>query len=168
MSIEVEATYTKDQILEMYLNQISYGGTAYGIEEAGEQYFGKSVADLDLAEAAYLAGLPQSPTAYSPSGANPESGFERQREVLHLMVVNKFITGAQETAAEHETLNFKPVGTEIKAPHFVMYIRQLLVNKYGEDMVEKGGLSVTHQFRPTNSGDGRTGCKRTSRELKRT
>ena len=143
LSIEVEATYTKDQILEMYLNQISYGGTAYGIEEASEQYFGKSVENIDLAQAAYLAGLPKSPTAYSPYGDNPKSGFERQHEVLHLMVVNKFITGDQETAAEKESLTFKPAGKEIKAPHFVMYIRQLLVDKYGEDMVEKGGLSVT-------------------------
>lgn len=143
LSVEVEATYTKDKILEMYLNQISYGGTAYGIEEASEQYFGKHVQDLDLAEAAYLAGLPKSPTSYSPYGQNPESGFERQREVLHLMVVNKFITQDQETTAEQEKLTFMPPGSQIQAPHFVMYIRQLLVDKYGEDMVEKGGLSVT-------------------------
>jgi penicillin-binding protein 1C len=142
LSIEVEATYTKDQILEMYLNQISYGGTSYGIEEAAEQYFGKNVENLDLAEAAYLAGLTKSPTAYSPYGQNPEAGFERQREVLHLMVINKFITGDQETAAEKEKLTFAPNRNEIKAPHFVMYIRQLLVDKYGEDMVEKGGLEV--------------------------
>jgi penicillin-binding protein 1C len=143
LSVEVESVYTKDQILEMYLNQISYGGTAYGVEEASEQYFGKHVEDLDLAEAAYLAGLPKSPTAYSPYGPNPEAGFERQREVLHLMVVNKFITQDQETAAEKESLTFKPPGNGILAPHFVMYIRQLLVDKYGEDMVEKGGLDVT-------------------------
>lgn len=143
LSIEVEATYTKDQILEMYLNQVSFGGTAYGIEEASAQYFGKDVKDIDLAEAAYLAGLTKSPTAYSPYGQNPEAGFERQREVLHLMVVNKFITQDQETAASEEKLVFAPNRSEIKAPHFVMYIRQLLVDKYGEDMVEKGGLEVT-------------------------
>jgi penicillin-binding protein 1C len=143
LSVEVEASYTKDQILEMYLNQISYGGTAYGIEEASAQYFGKSVNDLDLAEASYLAGLTRSPTAYSPYGQNPEAGFEREREVLHLMVVNKFITQDQETVAEQEKLTFAPNKNGIKAPHFVMYIRQLLVDKYGEDMVEKGGLEVT-------------------------
>lgn len=143
LSIEVEATYTKDQILEMYLNEVSYGGTAYGIEEASESYFGKDVSDLDMAEAAFLAGLTKSPTTYSPFGANPDMAIQRQREVLHLMVVNKFITQAQETAAENEKLVFIPNKTPIAAPHFVMYIRQLLVDKYGEDMVETGGLQVT-------------------------
>ena len=143
ISIEVEANYTKDQILEMYLNEVSYGGTAYGIQEASESYFGKDVGSLDLAEAALLAGLPRSPTTYSPFGPNPTLAMERQKEVLHLMKVNKYITADQETAAANEKLTFKPNKTEIKAPHFVMYIRQLLVNKYGEDMVEKGGLEVT-------------------------
>ena len=142
LSIEVETTYTKDQILEMYLNEVSYGGTAYGIEEASESYFGKSVEKLDLAEAAFLAGLPQSPTTYSPFGSNPNLAFERQAEVLHLMTINKFITAQQESAALSEELTFKPNRTEIQAPHFVMYVRQLLVDKYGESMVEKGGLEV--------------------------
>jgi 1A family penicillin-binding protein len=143
LSVEVEASYTKDQILEMYLNEVSYGGTAYGIEEAARSYFGKDVKDLDLAEAAFLAGLPKSPTLFSPFGQNPSLAFDRQKEVLHLMEVNKFITNDQETAAEQEKLTFAPNKTEIKAPHFVMYVRQLLVDKYGEDMVEKGGLEVT-------------------------
>ncbi len=143
LSVEVEANYTKDQILEMYLNEVSYGGTAYGIEEGSESYFGKDVRDLNLAEAAFLAGLPKSPTLYSPFGQNPDFAFERQREILHLMVVNKFITTDQEEEALNERLTFVPNKTEIKAPHFVMYIRQLLVDKYGEDMVEKGGLEVT-------------------------
>jgi len=143
LSMEVETTYTKDKILEMYLNEVSYGGTAYGIEEASESYFGKNVEDLDLAEAALLAGLPKSPTSYSPFGSNPDLAIQRQKEVLHLMVVNKFITQSQEQAAENEKLNFVSDKTPIKSPHFVMYIRQLLVDKYGEDMVEKGGLEVT-------------------------
>jgi 1A family penicillin-binding protein len=142
LSVEVEANYTKDQILEMYLNEVSYGGTAYGIEEAAESYFGKKVQDLDLAEAALLAGLPKSPTSYSPFGPNPEKALTRQKEVLHLMVINKYITQDQAQAAENEKLSFVLNKTEIKAPHFVMYIRQLLVDKYGEDMVEKGGLEV--------------------------
>jgi 1A family penicillin-binding protein len=143
LSVEVEAVYTKDQILEMYLNQVSYGGTAYGVQEASELYFGKNVEDLDLAEAALLAGLPKSPTTYSPFGSNPDLAIQRQREVLHLMVVNKFISESQAEAAEQEKLTFIPNKTAIEAPHFVMYIRQLLVDKYGEDMVEKGGLEVT-------------------------
>jgi penicillin-binding protein 1C len=143
LAIEVEATYTKDQILEMYLNQVGYGGTAYGIAEAAEEYFGKNIRDLNLAEAAFLAGLPQSPTAHSPYGQTPELGIRRQKEVLHLMTVNKFITPFQEAEATKESLVFVPKRNQILAPHFVMYIRQMLVDKYGEDMVEKGGLEVT-------------------------
>lgn len=143
ISIEVEAVYTKDQILEMYLNEVSYGGTAYGIEEASRSYFGKNVKELDLAEAAFLAGLPKSPTLYSPFGQNPDLALQRQKEVIHLMTINKFITPEQEREASSETLKFVANKTEIKAPHFVMFIRQLLVDKYGEDMVEKGGLEVT-------------------------
>jgi penicillin-binding protein 1C len=143
LAVEVEATYTKDEILEMYLNRVSYGGTAYGIEEAAQEYFGKNVGELDLSEAAFLAGLPQSPTAYSPYGQNPETGINRQKEVLHLMTVNKFITKEQEDDAASRKITFIPDRDQILAPHFVMYIRQLLVDKYGEDMVEKGGLEVT-------------------------
>jgi penicillin-binding protein 1C len=143
LSVEVEANYTKDQILEMYLNEVSYGGTAYGIKEASSSYFAKDIGELDLAEAALLAGLPKSPTAYSPFGPNPDLAIARQKEVLHLMVVNKFITADQALAAENQELIFALNKTEIKAPHFVMYVRQLLVDKYGEDMVEKGGLEVT-------------------------
>lgn len=143
LSVEVETTYTKDQILEMYLNQVSFGGTSYGIQEASQEFFGKDVEDLTLAEAAFLAGLPKSPTTYSPYGSTPELGLVRQREILYLMVVNKFITQEQETLTESEKLAFSPNSTAIKAPHFVMYVRSLLVAKYGEEMVEKGGLEVT-------------------------
>ena len=143
LSVEVEANYTKDQILEMYLNEVSYGGTAYGIESASESYFGKAVGNLDLAEAALLAGLPKSPTAYSPFGPTPELAIGRQREILHLMQVNRFITTEQEQSAINQKMTFATNKTEMKAPHFVMYVRQLLVDKYGEDMVEKGGLEVT-------------------------
>ncbi len=142
LSIEVETNYTKDQILEMYLNEVSYGGTAYGIESAAESYLGKSVKDLTIAEAAFLAGLPKSPTVYSPFGQNPEISFERQKEVLHLMKVNKFISEETEKKALNEVIRFNPNRSAIKAPHFVMYIRQILVEKYGEDVVEKGGLEV--------------------------
>ncbi len=143
LSIAVEKTYSKDKILEMYLNDVSYGGTAYGIEEASEEYFGKKVEKLDLAEAALLAGLPKSPTAFSPFGANPGLAEAREREVLNLMRINKFISAAEEEKALKENLAFIPNKTDIKAPHFVMYIRQILSDKYGDDMVEKGGLEVT-------------------------
>ncbi|KKU04244.1 MAG: hypothetical protein UX88_C0002G0013 [Candidatus Woesebacteria bacterium GW2011_GWC2_47_16] len=142
LSMGVELTFTKDEILEMYLNEVSYGGTAYGIEEASQVYFGKNVGELTVSEAALLAGLPKSPTKYSPFGANPDLAIERQREVLHLMKVNKYVTPEQEVAAAGETLSFAPNKTDIKAPHFVMYVRAQLVEKYGEEVVEKGGLEV--------------------------
>jgi penicillin-binding protein 1C len=143
LAVEVETVYTKDQILEMYLNEVSYGGTAYGIQEASRVYFGKDVGELSLAEAALLAGLPKAPSRFSPFGAQPELSRERQKEVLNLMVINKYITAEGAEKAAGETPVFAPNKTEIKAPHFVMYIRSLLAERYGEEMVEKGGLEVT-------------------------
>jgi len=142
LAVGVELTFTKDQILEMYLNEVSYGGTAYGIQEAARLYFNKDVDKLTLAEAALLAGLPKSPTKYSPFGPSPDLGLERQRRVLDLMVVNKYLTREQAEAAKSESLKFAPNRTDIKAPHFVMFVRQALVQKYGEEVVEKGGLEV--------------------------
>lgn len=137
----VELLYSKDKILEMYLNHVPYGGTAWGIETAAEKYFGKSVKTLSLAEAALLAGLPQAPTLYSPQGAHPEYAKERQREVLHRMMEDAYITQTQADDAFKQELQFKPA-TSIKAPHFVMYVKELLVQKYGENLVERGGLKV--------------------------
>ncbi len=143
LSVEIEIIYSKDQILEMYLNEVSYGGTAYGIEEASLSYFGKSVKELNLAEASLLAGLPKSPTTYSPFGSNPDLAFERQREVLNLMVINRYISQEEYTESSEQKLHFAPNKTNIKAPHFVMYIRQILADKYGEATLEKGGLEIT-------------------------
>lgn len=142
LSIWVERSFTKDEILEMYLNEVSYGGTAYGIQEASRVYFDKNVNELSLGEAALLAGLPKSPTAFSPFGPNPQASIDRQREVLRLMVINKFITQEEAQRAIGEPLTFAPNKTDIKAPHFVMYVKQALVDKYGEEVVEKGGLEV--------------------------
>lgn len=142
LSIGVEMNYSKDQILEMYLNEVSYGGTVYGIQEASRHYFGKNVEDLTLAEAALLAGLPQSPTRYSPFGNNPDLTFSRQREVLHLMKVNKYITSDEENSASLQRITFAPNEQNILAPHFVMYIREKLIQEYGEEVVLKGGLTV--------------------------
>ncbi|MFZ2025494.1 MAG: transglycosylase domain-containing protein [Microgenomates group bacterium] len=137
----VEALYSKDKILEMYLNQVPYGGTAWGIGTAAEKYFGKSVKDLNLAEAALLAGLPQAPTLYSPFGNNPELAVARQKEVLRRMEEDGYITKAQEEEAKNTTLTFKKP-TNIKAPHFVMFVKEQLVNQFGEHTVERGGLKV--------------------------
>jgi len=142
LSVWAEATFTKDEILEMYLNEVSYGGTAYGIQEASRVYFDKNVDELSLGEAALLAGLPKSPTNFSPFGPNPQASVDRQREVLRLMVVQKFITQEEAQKAITEGLLFAPNKTDIKAPHFVMFVREALVEKYGEEVVEKGGLEV--------------------------
>ncbi|OGM31124.1 penicillin-binding protein 1C [Candidatus Woesebacteria bacterium RIFCSPHIGHO2_01_FULL_44_10] len=142
LSVAVELTYSKDQILEMYLNEVSYGGTTYGIEEASQIYFGKDVKNLTLGEAALLAGLPQSPTKFSPFGNDPQLAKSRQEEVLYLMRINKFITQEQEEKAGNETLEFAQNKIQILAPHFVMYVRDALEEKYGKEVVEKGGLEV--------------------------
>ena len=138
----VELLYSKDKILEMYLNQVPYGGTAWGIETASERYFGKSVQDLKLSEAALLAGLPQAPTLYSPFGAHPEYAKDRQRAVLKRMVEDGYITNQESDAAANEELVFKQ-DKGILAPHFVMYVKEELVKKFGENIVERGGLKVT-------------------------
>ncbi|MBI4067239.1 transglycosylase domain-containing protein [Candidatus Gottesmanbacteria bacterium] len=138
-----ELIYDKDQILEMYLNQVPYGGTAWGIEAAAETYFDKSVKKLNLAESALLAGLPAAPTLYSPFGAHPEYAKRRQKEVLARMVEDGYITKKEAEKAAKEELKFRQPATNIKAPHFVMYVKQLLVDKYGQRAVEQGGLKVT-------------------------
>jgi membrane peptidoglycan carboxypeptidase len=142
LAVQVELTYTKDEILEMYLNEVAYGGTAYGIQEAAQVYFGKDAKNLSLSEAAFLAGLPKSPTKYSPFGSNPKLAKDRQKEVLNLMAVNGYITKQQAEDASKEKLKFSTNITDIKAPHFVMYTKELLVKRYGEEVVEKGGLEV--------------------------
>lgn len=138
----VEILYPKDKILEMYLNQVPYGGTAWGIQTASEKYFGKSASELTLAQAALLAGLPQAPTLYSPYGARPELAAARQKEVLRRMVEDRYITQAQADAAAGETLVFKNA-PNINAAHFVMYVKQELADRFGESLVERGGLKVT-------------------------
>ena len=137
-----ERIYTKDQILQMYLNQIPYGGTSWGIEAASDTYFGKHAKDLDLAQSTFLAGLPNAPTFYSPYGEYPDLWKKRQKEVLAKMAEQKFITKGQAEDAAKEELSFQPIQNPIHAPHFVMYVKDLLVKKYGLPIVEKGGLQV--------------------------
>ncbi len=142
LAVETEIHYSKEEILEMYLNQIGYGGTAYGIEEAAWQYFGKSARDLTLAESAMLAGLPISPTILSPFGTDPYLAKIRQQQVLESMVKSKMITENDKVASLATPLLFHPQGISIRAPHFVMYVKDLLVKTYGEDLVSRGGLEV--------------------------
>lgn len=143
LSVFTELMYSKDEILEMYLNYISYGGTSVGIESASKAYFDKHAKDLTLAEAALLAGLPQAPSRYSPFGSTPEEAKARQLEVLRRMYEDGYITKLQQEQAGSEVLKFALSRTDIAAPHFVFYVRDLLYQEYGEDMVEKGGLRVT-------------------------
>jgi len=137
-----ERIYSKDQILEMYLNQVPYGGTAWGIEAASQTYFDKSVKDLSLAEASLLAGLPAAPTEYSPFGSQPQKAFERQAEVLRRMNEDSYITKEDAQNAYGTGLRFRNPTVAIRAPHFVMYIRELLEKRYSMRLIEQGGLRI--------------------------
>jgi len=142
LALATEAIYSKKQILEMYLNQIPYGGTTYGVEAAAQTFFGKKARDLTLAQAALLAGLPEAPTTNSPFGSHPEFAKKRQEEILNKMLEQKYITQKLKTDASKETLKFQKFANNISAPHFVLYVKDLLIKKYGEKMVEEGGLQV--------------------------
>lgn len=148
LAIQVELMFSKHDILEMYFNQIPYGGTAYGIEEAAQTYFGKSAYDLNLAEASLLAGLPSAPTKYSPFGSNPQFAIYRQRHVLNRMLEEKYIDTQTYDQALNTKVYLKSPYAKIKAPHFVMYVKDLLVKKYGTRMVESGGLEVYTSLDP--------------------
>lgn len=137
-----EKLYSKDEILQMYFNEVPYGGPAWGIAAAAQTYFNKQPRDLNLAESAYLAGLPASPTTYSPYGANPELGKMRQKEVLRRMAEDHYVTKEQAEQAYDTPLELNSPTVFIKAPHFVMYVRQLLAKKYGEKVVSQGGLKI--------------------------
>lgn len=137
-----ERLYTKDQILEMYLNQVPYGGTSWGIEAAAQTYFHKTVGQLSLAEAALLAGLPQAPSEYSPFGSHPEQAIQRQHEVLRSMLEDGYITEQQLDKAMKTKISFATPRVGIRAPHFVMYVKDLLDKTYGPRLVERGGLRV--------------------------
>lgn len=142
LAIWAQKIYTKEEILEMYLNQVPYGGTAWGAESASQTYFNKNVGELTLAESAFLAGLPQAPSIYSPYSEYKDAWKGRQKDVLRQMVVLKFITQKEADNALKQKLTFKPAAQTIKAPHFVMYIKELLIQRYGLAMVERGGLNV--------------------------
>lgn len=143
LAIQVSRTYSKEEVLEMYLNQVAYGGATYGIEEAAQLYFDKSARALSLGEASMLAAIPAAPSVYTPFGSRPELAFARQDEVLRRMVEDGYISQAQAEAAKSEVLQFKANRIDIQAPHFVMYVRELLAQKYGEKTIFQEGLEVT-------------------------
>lgn len=145
LATQIEARYSKDEILQMYLNEAPYGGTAWGVEAAAEMYFGKEVSELDLIESAFLAGLPQRPSVYSPYSSYPEAYIERTKAVLRRMREDGYITDEQEKAAVEQLpdMQFLKSGESFKAPHFVQYVQQILEERYGEAVVQGGGLQVT-------------------------
>ncbi len=148
LSIELEQIYSKEEILTMYLNEIPYGGNIYGIQEASRVYFGKDAKDLTLAEAATLASIPKAPTYYSPYGTHTDMLFRRKDYVLDRMSELAYITKEEAEKAKTEAPSkdkpeFKERRDSIKAPHFVMFVKEKLVEQYGEKLVDSGGLRVT-------------------------
>ena len=144
LSIQIERKFTKDQILKMYFNEIPYGSTAYGIQSAAQTYFGKNAKDLDSAEGALLAALPKAPTYYSPYGSHTDDLLARQQYILDGMAELGYIGKDEaEKAKEIDILKkIIPKREAITAPHFVMYVKEILTQKYGEKTVEQGGLKV--------------------------
>ncbi|KKQ30356.1 MAG: Penicillin-binding protein, 1A family [Candidatus Shapirobacteria bacterium GW2011_GWE1_38_10] len=141
LTVATEALYSKDQILEMYFNQTPYGGTMWGVESAAKGIFSKDVKDLSLGEAALIAGLPGSPTRYSPF-AHPDAAKNRQEMVLKRMEELKYISPEEYENAKNEKLDYNLNRNSILAPHFVFYVREKLIEKYGIQKVTEGGLKV--------------------------
>jgi 1A family penicillin-binding protein len=143
LAIQLEKSLSKDEILSMYLNEIPYGGTIYGIEEASQTFYHKNAKYVTLAEAAYLASIPKAPTFYSPYGKNKDRLEARKNLVLKQMYEQELISEEDYNKAKEEKVEFKPKeDSSIKAPHFVFYLIEYLTNKYGEEVIEKGGLKV--------------------------
>lgn len=144
LAVEIERNFSKDEILQMYLNEAPYGGTAWGIAAAAETYFAKKPKDLTLVESVILAGMPQAPSLYSPYSKNPLAYVQRATSVARRMREDGYISQQQEEEIIKALpgVQFKSVTNSIKAPHFVMYVKDQLIEMFGEDLVERGGLRV--------------------------
>ncbi|MDO8620076.1 MAG: PBP1A family penicillin-binding protein [bacterium] len=143
LALRLEKAMDKETILSLYLNEIPYGGTVYGIEEASQAYLGKNARDLSIAEAAYMASLPNAPTYYSPYGNHKDKLEEKKNLVLRRMEEVGFITKEEHETAKKEVVTFKPNNeTGILAPHFVIFVRQYLEEKYGREALEEQGFKV--------------------------
>jgi len=145
LAVQIEAKYKKSEILLMYLNEAPYGGAAWGVGTAAEQYFGKSVKDLNLTESAILAGLPQRPSAYSPFSKTPTLYIDRTAHVLERMKEDGYINEEMQKATLEEAKNYKfyENKNQLVTPHFVLWVKEELSKKYGEEVVEGGGLKIT-------------------------
>ncbi len=142
ISYRLEKRFEKDEILQMYLNEIPYGSNAYGVEAASQKYFGKSVTEVSVAEAAVLAAIVQAPSKYSPYGPNKDILLGRKDYVLGLMEEQGYISEQEKEEALNQELIFTGQNTNITAPHFVMEIKHDLAEKYGEKTIEQGGLKI--------------------------
>ena len=143
LAIMVEKTYSKKEILGLYLNQVPFGSNAYGIESASQTFFAKSAKNITLAEAATLAAMLKATTYYSPYGSHKDVLLERRNWIIDRMAEEDMVSAEEATIAKDESLRAIPPKHSLLAPHFVLYIREHLTDQYGEDFVEKGGLRVT-------------------------
>lgn len=143
-AVSLESKFSKDQILERYLNEIYYGQQSYGVAGAARTYFGKELGQLDLAESTMLAGIASAPSLYSPLGANPQLSKQRQKYVLDRMVklYPETITREMADAAYAKPLTYVKQEEVFRAPHFVFYVKEQLSKIYGADVVDQGGLKV--------------------------
>lgn len=144
IAVAIEHTYTKDEILDMYLNSVYYGEGAFGIDEAARVYFGKEAKDLTLAESAMLVGILPAPSVYSPVSGDPTKAKTRQTYVLDRMQEDGYITADEKQAALAETLSYAPAQAQEKtvAPHFVEMVLSELYDKYGEEKVKRSGYKI--------------------------
>jgi 1A family penicillin-binding protein len=144
LALEIEQKFSKEEILQMYLNEIPYGSNAYGIEAASQTFFSKPARELTLAESALLASLPKAPTYYSPLGSNTDSLLVRWKHALSKMHELGYITKEQKEEAQKVDILAKidPIKDNIQAPHFVMYVKEQLVKEFGEEEMQKRGLKV--------------------------
>jgi 1A family penicillin-binding protein len=145
LSVQIEAKYKKSEILLMYLNESPYGGAAWGVGTASEQYFGKSVKDLNLVESAILAGLPQRPNSYSPFSKTPTLYIDRTAHVLTRMQEDGYISAEvqKEALEQAKSYKFYENKTQLISPHFIFWVKDQLAKIYGEDIVDGGGLKIT-------------------------
>ena len=143
LAMKLERVVGKDEILAWYLNEVPYGGLIYGADEASRTFFGHSPEELTLAEAAYLAAIPNAPTYYSPYGNNLEALEERKNLVLGRMLALNFITEEEYTETKNTEVKFQPrADANIRAPHFVMWVLGELEKKYGQETVRNRGFKV--------------------------
>ncbi len=142
LTLELDRRYSKDQILEWYLNQVPFGSNAYGVEAASQTFFSKKAKDITLVEAAVLASLIRSPSYLSPYGEHKNELLRRKNYVLDRMVQEGYLSQKEAEAAKKEEIKFQKPSTPIEAPHFILYLRKLLIKKYGEDFLKRKGLKV--------------------------